>query len=62
MPRWDALILAKAECGTVRSIGAITTREQIATIPTWTSLQRVYGHALTLAAWRAVPTVKFTSA
>ena len=31
MPRWDVLILAKAQCGTVRSIGTITTREQIAT-------------------------------
>jgi hypothetical protein len=37
MPCWDALILAKAECGLVhvrvRSIGTITTKEQIVTIP-----------------------------
>jgi hypothetical protein len=37
MPCWDALILAKAECGLVhvwvRTIGTIATKEQIATIP-----------------------------
>jgi hypothetical protein len=37
MSCWDALILAKAECGLVhvrvRPIGTITTKEHIETIP-----------------------------